>query len=269
MLPSTPGWYSSPSPWGPSSLADRQPFWPAARLPAGGAGRNGGRGGGPPGRRPPALRRGHRLEPGGAPFLYGMGVGLATAQSTNAILVDVPPEASGQASGIQSTFRQVGSALGIAVLGTMLIVGLGTRTVAPGLAEVPGLPPAAEQGITSAVRQSVGAVLPEPARGTRTPPRWWPRSKMPSSTRPGSPPAPLPPLHPGRAGGRRPAAQGDGAANPLGRCLTRSRGSPTPASPRCGPGTGAPAPGRRRSTHRSRPHSRRVPRRSGAGGPFR
>ncbi|HUU61353.1 MAG TPA: DHA2 family efflux MFS transporter permease subunit [Acidimicrobiia bacterium] len=92
-------------------------------------------------------------------FLYGLGVGLATAQLTNAILVDVPPEASGQASGIQSTFRQVGSALGIAVLGTLLIVGLGTGTAAR-LAQVPGLPPEARQGITTAVRESAGAVLP-------------------------------------------------------------------------------------------------------------
>jgi len=101
-------------------------------------------------------------------FLYGIGVGLATAQLTNAILVDVPPEASGQASGIQSTFRQVGSALGIAVLGTLLIVGLGTRTAAR-LEEVPSLPAAARQGITTAVRESAGAVLPalraDPAGG--------------------------------------------------------------------------------------------------------
>jgi len=101
-------------------------------------------------------------------FLYGIGVGLATAQLTNAILVDVPPEASGQASGIQSTFRQVGSALGIAILGTMLIVGLGTRT-ADRLQEVPGLPPEAQQGITTAVRESAGAILPalreDPAAG--------------------------------------------------------------------------------------------------------
>jgi EmrB/QacA subfamily drug resistance transporter len=92
-------------------------------------------------------------------FLYGLGVGLATAQLTNAILVDVPPQASGQASGIQSTFRQVGSALGIAILGTMLIVGLGTRTAAR-LEAVPGLPPAAQQGIATAVRESAGAILP-------------------------------------------------------------------------------------------------------------
>ncbi len=101
-------------------------------------------------------------------FLYGAGVGLATAQLTNAILVDVPPEASGQASGIQSTFRQVGSALGIAILGTLLIVGLGTGTDSR-LAQVPGLPAEARQGITDAVRASAGAILPalreDPAAG--------------------------------------------------------------------------------------------------------
>ncbi len=53
-------------------------------------------------------------------FVYGIGVGLATAQLTNVVLKDVPVEESGQASGTQSTARQLGSALGIAVLGTIL-----------------------------------------------------------------------------------------------------------------------------------------------------
>ncbi len=57
-----------------------------------------------------------------APFLaiYGIGIGLATAQLTGVIMVDVPMEKTGQASGSQSTVRQIGSALGIAVLGTVL-----------------------------------------------------------------------------------------------------------------------------------------------------
>ena len=57
-----------------------------------------------------------------APFLfvYGIGVGLATAQLTGVIMVDVPMEKIGQGSGSQSTVRQIGSALGIAVLGTVL-----------------------------------------------------------------------------------------------------------------------------------------------------
>jgi EmrB/QacA subfamily drug resistance transporter len=57
-----------------------------------------------------------------APFLfvYGIGIGLATAQLTGVIMVDVPMDKGGQASGSQSTVRQIGSALGIAVLGTVL-----------------------------------------------------------------------------------------------------------------------------------------------------
>ena len=53
-------------------------------------------------------------------MIYGMGIGLATAQLTGVIMVDVPNEKIGQASGSQSTVRQIGSALGIAVLGTIL-----------------------------------------------------------------------------------------------------------------------------------------------------
>lgn len=56
-------------------------------------------------------------------FVYGIGVGLATAQLTGVIMVDVPDDKSGQGSGSQSTVRQIGSALGIAVLGTMLFSG--------------------------------------------------------------------------------------------------------------------------------------------------
>jgi MFS family permease len=63
-------------------------------------------------------------------FVYGLGVGFATAQLTSVILADVPPAQSGEGSGIQSTSRQVGSALGIAILGTALTTGLATGTAA-------------------------------------------------------------------------------------------------------------------------------------------
>ncbi len=53
-------------------------------------------------------------------LLYGLGIGFATAQLTGVIMVDVPIELSGQGSGSQSTVRQIGSALGVAVLGTVL-----------------------------------------------------------------------------------------------------------------------------------------------------
>ncbi len=72
-------------------------------------------------------------------FIYGVGVGLATAQLTGVVLVDVPAERSGQGSGTQSTARQVGSALGIAVLGTILFTTLGTRleTALEAMAQLP------------------------------------------------------------------------------------------------------------------------------------
>ena len=53
-------------------------------------------------------------------LLYGIGVGFATAQLTGVIMIDVNQDKAGQASGTQSTARQVGSALGIAVIGTTL-----------------------------------------------------------------------------------------------------------------------------------------------------
>jgi len=62
-------------------------------------------------------------------FVYGIGVGMATAQLTNVIMTDVPADESGQASGLQSTFRQLGSTLGIAILGAALISTFNASTI--------------------------------------------------------------------------------------------------------------------------------------------
>jgi EmrB/QacA subfamily drug resistance transporter len=48
---------------------------------------------------------------------FGFGIGFANSQLTNVVLSDVDPEKSGVASGANSTSRQVGSALGVAVIG--------------------------------------------------------------------------------------------------------------------------------------------------------
>ncbi len=91
-------------------------------------------------------------------FVYGIGVGFATAQLTSIVLSDIPAERSGLASGANSTVRQVGSALGIAILGTVLFVSLGNG-VHRNLSEVPGLPPAAVDGIAQAMEGSAGQAL--------------------------------------------------------------------------------------------------------------
>jgi len=93
-------------------------------------------------------------------FLYGAGVGMATAQLTSVILIDVPVAQSGQASGLQSTVRQLGAALGIAVLGTLLVSTLGVAT-ANNLSSVPGLSEPAQKQAVAIVSGSAGAAIPE------------------------------------------------------------------------------------------------------------
>lgn len=60
-------------------------------------------------------------------LVYGVGIGLASAQVTSLVLGDVPVAQSGAGSAIQSTVRQVGSALGAAMGGTVLSSALGTH----------------------------------------------------------------------------------------------------------------------------------------------
>jgi EmrB/QacA subfamily drug resistance transporter len=103
-----------------------------------------------------------------APFLavYGVGVGLATAQLTGVIMTDVPMTKAGQASGSQSTVRQIGSALGIAVLGTVLFTAtqasIETRIVdlkSLSVLDAPTRQVLAEQ-IAKPVSDSAGAAIP-------------------------------------------------------------------------------------------------------------
>ncbi|MCH1463241.1 MAG: MFS transporter [Candidatus Nanopelagicales bacterium] len=90
-------------------------------------------------------------------FIYGMGVGFATAQLTGVILSEVPVEESGTASAVQSTSRQVGAAIGTAIIGTTLIIGLGTTTTE---LEDRGVPTEQAQQIGDAVAGSAGQAIP-------------------------------------------------------------------------------------------------------------
>ena len=92
-------------------------------------------------------------------FLYGIGVGLATAQLTGVIMVDVPMEQNGQGSGSQSTVRQIGSALGIAVIGTMLFTG--TEASLENRLDEIGVPAAIQSQIVTTVVDSAGSVIPQ------------------------------------------------------------------------------------------------------------
>ena len=102
-------------------------------------------------------------------FVYGLGVGLATAQLTGVVLADVPVANSGQGSGTQSTSRQVGSAFGIAILGTVLFSTLGAQ-LSHKLAGIPGIPAGQRTAIVTAVKQSAGAAITQLAADPRTAP---------------------------------------------------------------------------------------------------
>jgi EmrB/QacA subfamily drug resistance transporter len=85
--------------------------------------------------------------------VYGLGLGLASAQLTGTVLRDVPTEASGQGSATQSTVRQVGSALGTAISGAALSVAL-AFTLPNALT---GVPDAAH--VAETVRTSAGSAI--------------------------------------------------------------------------------------------------------------
>lgn len=87
-------------------------------------------------------------------FLYGLGLGMTSAQLTSVSLGDVPPAHAGQASGTQSTARQVGAALGIALIGTVFATTLG-HAMTDRLRNTP-LPAARQAAIAHDLRESAG-----------------------------------------------------------------------------------------------------------------
>jgi predicted MFS family arabinose efflux permease len=93
-------------------------------------------------------------------FVYGIGVGLATAQLTGVVLADVPVERSGQGSGTASTARQIGSALGIAILGTVLFTVAGASLAHRLTAQEHPLPDAVQSQIVDTVVTSAGGAIP-------------------------------------------------------------------------------------------------------------
>lgn len=97
------------------------------------------------------------------PFLvYGIGVGFATAQLANVTLADVDIPRAGIASGTNSTTRQIGSALGIAIIGTTLftLIGEQSRSALEALPELQAAPAGVIDGIVAAMKASAGQALP-------------------------------------------------------------------------------------------------------------
>lgn len=58
--------------------------------------------------------------------IYGMGMGLVMSQVSNITLSAVSVNEAGEASGVNSTFRQLGSSLGTAIIGSILVATIST-----------------------------------------------------------------------------------------------------------------------------------------------
>ncbi|WP_145951551.1 MFS transporter [Micrococcus luteus] len=103
------------------------------------------------------------------PFVvYGLGLGLASAQLTGTVLQDIPVEISGQGSATQSTVRQIGSALGTAVAGATLSIALAATL--PAALDDAGLTGPASDSLAAATRDSAGTTIPQlRAQGERGP----------------------------------------------------------------------------------------------------
>lgn len=86
----------------------------------------------------------------------GFGIGLAVAQNTQVILSEIPGSESGSASGVLNTVRQVGTALGIAIIGALLTTSL-SHNLGTELSKITDLPVTAQAQIAQAAGQGSGA----------------------------------------------------------------------------------------------------------------
>lgn len=89
--------------------------------------------------------------------VYGLGLGLASAQLTGTVLRDVPVGISGQGSATQSTVRQIGAALGTAFAGATLSVALAITL--PSALTAAGITGQAADQLADATRQSAGTTI--------------------------------------------------------------------------------------------------------------
>jgi DNA-binding transcriptional regulator YbjK len=98
--------------------------------------------------------------------IIGMGMGLAMAPATDSIMGSLPPAKAGVGSAMNDTTREIGGALGVAILGSITAAVYSSRIVAdPDFAALQAASPEA----AAAVKDSVGAAaavaaqLPEAA----------------------------------------------------------------------------------------------------------
>ncbi|NOX61107.1 MAG: MFS transporter [Chloroflexi bacterium] len=92
--------------------------------------------------------------------LFGLGLGLINSQILNFILSSVKPEQTAEASGVNSTFEQLGNAIGVALIGTILLAAL-TASAGEGIQASAIIPQEAKAEMAAAVEDGVQLVSNE------------------------------------------------------------------------------------------------------------
>ena len=95
-------------------------------------------------------------------MLLGVGMGMTMAPATNAVMSSLPSANAGVGSAVNDSVRQIGGALGVAVLGSILSSDYTSHL--PGTAAGVPVPTGADQGLGASL--AVAAHLPAPAGQT-------------------------------------------------------------------------------------------------------
>jgi hypothetical protein len=91
-------------------------------------------------------------------IIAGVGAGLVNPPLASTAVGVVPPRQAGMASGVNSTFRQVGIATGIALLGSLFVSKVASAAAGV-FATVPGIGPHAAQIKASLTNGELGKTL--------------------------------------------------------------------------------------------------------------
>lgn len=90
-------------------------------------------------------------------FVYGLGLGLVTSQIVNTVMDTVDPKKTAEAAGITSTLETLGSAVGTAIIGTIMVVSL-TSSVGRSVSNSTVFSPEDKTQISSQLSASIDVV---------------------------------------------------------------------------------------------------------------
>ncbi len=89
--------------------------------------------------------------------LIGAGAGLLASQVGNVIMSSVPPEKTSEGGGLQGTAQNLGSSLGTAIIGAVLLASLATG-FAERIASNPDIPAAVQENVVARAQQGIDIV---------------------------------------------------------------------------------------------------------------